>query len=138
MMETLFENIKSDSIRECVRQTHEAIVENESDIRALTLTMAALIRFASVEPDKAPPVIDSPLKESIVKTGAYYFGPLFVLNKGTSIPTTEILKELSRRGFYTASLKTLNSAQLNLFFITLKSLGLVSDKHLISYVKYSV
>lgn len=132
------DSIKSDSIKECLINTREAVVTKHADIRAVSLTMAALIRFSRVNANKEAPEIDSPLKESIVKTGAYYFGPLFVLNKGTSIPSSEILKELARRGFYTDSLKTLNNAQINLFFITLKSLGLVSDKHLLSYVKYGV
>jgi len=137
-MEHLLKDIKSESIKRCIQDTHDTLVDENADIKAITLTMAALIRFGAVEPNKQAPVLDSFLKEAIVKTGAYYFGPLFVLNKGTSIPSPEIFKELSRRGFFVDSLKTLNSAQLNLFFIALKSLGLVSDKHLISYVKYSV
>lgn len=137
MMDSVLNNIKSDSVKRCILDTRDAIIDDSTTVRAVSLTMSSLIRFGSINADKIAPVVDSKIKESIIKTGAYYFGPLFVLNKGTSIPNSEIFKELERRGFYTKSLSHLNSAQLNLFFITMKALGLVSDKHLISYVKYS-
>ncbi len=136
-MDTLISNIKSTSVLECVSDTTEYLNRPGVDRRAVYLTLVSLLRFGMMENDKPTPESSTDLKEAIIKTGAYYFGPLFVLDKGTSIPSTKILQELERRGFFTQSLRSLNNAQLNLFFITLKSMGLVSDKHLISYMKYS-
>lgn len=133
-MRTLTDNIKAGPIKDCVSATIEALDHDPSDSKKLTL--AALLRFGAVDKDKPAPTLNTRIKDAVVKTGAYYFGPMFVMDKGTSVPNTEIIKELDRRGFYTGSLVDLNNAQLNLFFITLKSLGLVSDKHLIGYVKY--
>jgi len=106
--------------------------------KATKLTLASLIRFSLASDDKPAPTLTTKLKEALVRTGAYYFGPMFVLNKGTSIPTPKLYLELSSRGFNTEPLKHMNNAQLNLFFITLKCMGLVSDKHLIGYVRYGV
>lgn len=135
-MDKLAANIKSPHVKDCVTDTIAAISGENDGPKKLTLT--ALLRFGLVEEDKPSPTLDTKIKDAVVRTGAYYFGPMFVMDKGTSIPSLEILRELDRRGFYTESLKSLNNAQLNLFFITLKSLGLVSDKHLIGYVKFSV
>jgi len=134
-MERLVNTLSSDAIRECAESTVLQL-DGDND-RAARLTLASLLRFGAIDEDKPAPTSESRIKAAVVKTGAYYFGPMFVMDKGTSVPSTEILKELGRRGFYTESLQFLNNAQLNLFFITLKSLGLVSDKHLIGYVKYS-
>ncbi len=134
-MRVLADSIKAGPIKECVNATVDAI--NEEPTSTKRLTLAALLRFGAVDEDKPTPTLNTRIKDSVVKTGAYYFGPMFVMDKGTSVPNAEIIKELDRRGFYTDSLTGLNNAQLNLFFITLKSLGLVSDKHLIGYVKYS-
>lgn len=132
---SVLSNIKPGPIKTSIDATVSAMeAESSTDKR---LTLAALLRFGLADKDKPTPELDTRIKDAVVKTGAYYFGPMFVMDKGTSIPNTEIFKELQRRGFYTQSLVNLNNAQLNLFFITLKSLGLVSDKHLIGYVKYS-
>ena len=134
-MDSILNSMKSGPIRDCALDT---VLELEnSDSTPARLTFAALLRFDQTDGDKPAPSLDTKIKDSVVKTGAYYFGPMFVMDKGTSIPNIEITKELGRRGFYTESLKHLNNAQLNLFFIMLKSLGLVSDKHLIGYFKYS-
>jgi len=134
-MNSLVDNINPGPIKECVVDT---ILElDRQDSVSARLTLMSLLRFGSADGDKPASSLDTKIKASVVKTGAYYFGPMFVMDKGTSIPNIEIIKELGRRGFYTESLQHLNNAQLNLFFIALKSLGLVSDKHLIGYFKYS-
>ena len=133
-MKLLVNNISSESIKACIEATHQQF-DGEHD-RSARLTAASLLRFGAIDEDKPAPSSETQIKAAVVKTGAYYFGPMFVMDKGTSVPSATILGELDRRGFYTKSLKFLNTAQLNLFFITLKSLGLVSDKHLIGYVKY--
>lgn len=115
-----------------------AVSDESVNSAASKLTYAALIKFSKVNTDKCAPESSTLLKEAVVRTGAYYFGPMFVLNKGTSTPTNKIYKELISRGFYTPPLDSMNNAQLNLFFITLKCVGLVSDKAMVGHIKYGV
>ena len=136
-MDGVIADIKSEAVRDCLSETLTFLDNDSVDRSSVLLTACALVRFGAAEVERPTPEASTELKEAVVRTGAYYFGPLFVLDKGTSIPSNEIFKELSRAGLFLSTLVMLNNAQLNLFFITLKSMGLVSDKHLIGYMKYS-
>ena len=125
-------------LEKCLEDARKALVSKSVNAKSAKLTFASLTRFRALSDEKPTPAQTTPLKEAVVRTGAYYFGPMFVLNKGTSVPSFKILQELSSKGFLTEPLKHMNNAQLNLFFITLKCSGLVSDKQLIGYVKYGV
>jgi len=130
-------NTNSDAALEaCIADTKAAMTGE--DEKAAKLTYAALSQFRRVSSEKVTPTQRTPLKEAVVRTGAYYFGPMFVLDKGTGIATNKLIAELDSKGFYTRSLRHLNNAQINLFFITLKCRGLVSDRHFMGYVKYGV
>jgi len=131
-------NTNSDEVLSACLNAARVSVDSHEDSRSAKLTYAALTQFGSFSGDKPAPTLDTKLKERVVKTGAYYFGPMFVLDKGTGIPTSKILKELQLKGFYTEPLKFMNNAQLNLFFITVKCRGLVTDRHFMGYVKYGV
>jgi hypothetical protein len=137
-MEGLLNTNSAGMLEKCLKDATLSLENTSIDRKSAKLTLAALIRFSLLKDDKPAPLLSSKLKEAVVRTGAYYFGPMFVLNKGTSVPSNKLLQELSDRGLYTTPLKHMNNAQLNLFFITLKCIGLVSDKHLIGYVKYGV
>lgn len=132
----MIDNIEDSATLAAVRGAHDALSRQGVDQASARLTLASLLRFGERSVDKPNPVPENAVQEAIVRTGAYYFGPMFVVDKGTSIPSRSIYKELQRQGFYVAPLSPLNNAQLNLYFIMLKSMGLVSDKHLIGYVKY--
>lgn len=130
-------NTNSDSaLKACLQDTLAEVGKSGSS--PAKLTYAALAQFERTSEEKGAPEQTTPLKEAVVRTGAYYFGPMFVLDKGTGIPSNKIIDELDSKGFYTKSLQHLNNAQLNLFFITLKCRGLVSDRHFMGYVKYGV
>jgi len=132
-------NTNSHSILEkCISEAKLSLNDKSIESSAAKLTLATLVRFSLLKDDRPAPTLSTKLKEAVVRTGAYYFGPMFVLNKGTSIPSSKLYQELSNRGFYIEPLMHMNNAQLNLFFITLKCMGLVSDKHLIGYIKYGV
>lgn len=132
---TQIEHNSTSGVELCLKEARESIGAQNVDQKSAKLTLASLIRFSQTETDKQPPATDNAVQESIVRTGAYYFGPMFVVDKGTNTASASILKELSRKGFYIRPLRHLNNAQLNLFFITMKSLGLVSDKFLQSFVQ---
>ena len=137
-MRGLLNTNSNDVLKTCLISAKEALNEDSVDQRSAKLTLASLMRFSTLKDDKPPPELSTKLKEAVVRTGAYYFGPMFVLNKGTSVPSSRLHQELENRGFYVKPLLHMNNAQLNLFFIMLKCMGLVSDKHLIGYVRYGV
>lgn len=132
-MGALLATNSEESLKSCIEST----AENMS-LEGAKLTYVALKQFKSLSKDRPSSIQDTPLKEAVVRTGAYYFGPMFVFDKGTGIPSSKILNELELQGFYTDSLRFLNNAQLNLFFITLKCRGLVTDRQFLGYVKYGV
>lgn len=134
-MEALLTNNTEETLDTCLLETKQAVKAN---VTGSKLTLASLFHFKSISKDKDAPDISTKLKASLVKTGAFYFGPMFVLDKGTCVPSPKILKELEKQGFYTEPLRHMNNAQLNLFFITLKCRGIVSDKTFIGYLKYGV
>jgi len=135
-MTDLLNTNSEEILNECILKTREAL--EASGDPSVKLTLLSLIRFNNFSGDKPKPTSSTRLKEAVVRTGAYYFGPLFVLSKGTSVPSQQLYNELENKGFYTESLSGMNNAQLNLFFITLKCMGLVSDSRFSGYIRYGV
>lgn len=134
-MTGLLTNNSYEILKACITSSKDAVKEN---IFGAKLTLAALVQFEKMSVDKVALNSDTKLKSALVKTGAYYFGPMFVLDKGTCVPNKKILKELNLQGFYTKPLEAMNNAQLNLFFITIKCRGIVSDRSFVSFIKYGV
>ena len=135
-MTDLLNTNSEEILKQCILETREAL-EKVGD-SSVKLTLLSLVRFSGISGDKPTPTSSTRLKEAVVRTGAYYFGPLFVLSKGTSVPSNQLYSELHNKGFYTDSLMGMNNAQLNLFFITLKCMGLVSDSRFSGYIRYGV
>lgn len=127
-------HVQDEDLKACIESCMEYVEVEGSQEQYLTLL--SLLRFAKTDLDPPAPSGGNPIKDAVARTGAYYFGPMFSMDKGTSVPSKDILAELKSCGFFVPPLVKLNNAQLNLLFVTLKSLGIVSDKSFVTYVRY--
>ena len=134
---SVISKIKSEVVKDCIADTYNVLNSYYVDKKSVKLTLISLIKFGLLNTDKSMPKERNDVLDSLVRSGAYHFGPMFTASHSTNAPRALILRELTSKGFYVGSLSKFNDAQLNLFFITLKSSGLVTDRYFNGYLTYS-
>lgn len=130
MLEDYLQDIEDTNVRRAVEEAHQATRYGDQQ-RPARLTLSLLMRFATVETNREPIEPVSSVEQAIVETGTYYFGPMFSIDRGSSVPTDTLIREFKRQGFLIGPLHKLDNGQLNLLFITAKGLGIVSDQALV-------